>query len=63
MGALGGVFGSYRDGFELFNRARSSEKRIQVVQGASHYDLYDQPEATRKALDEIIPFFRNHLGA
>ncbi|MGV8095826.1 MAG: alpha/beta hydrolase [Mangrovibacterium sp.] len=56
-----GAFGSYRDGFELFDKAASREKSIQVVQGASHYDLYDIPEYTSQALDKIIPFFKAHL--
>jgi fermentation-respiration switch protein FrsA (DUF1100 family) len=34
-----------------------------VVKGATHYELYDQPEATAKALERIVPFFRKHLGA
>lgn len=63
IGDVPGAFGSYRDGFELYQRARSSQKQLQVVKGASHYDLYDQPEATGSALDGIIPFFHKHLGA
>jgi fermentation-respiration switch protein FrsA (DUF1100 family) len=57
-----GAFGSYRDGFELFDKAASKQKTIQVVQGASHYDLYDGKEATGKAIEEIIPFFKKHIG-
>lgn len=57
-----GAFGSYRDGFELFNKAASKQKSIQVVPGASHYDLYDGAEATHKAIEQIIPFFKEHLG-
>ncbi|MFT4092708.1 MAG: alpha/beta hydrolase [Niabella sp.] len=56
-----GAFGSYRDGFELFNKAASKQKSIQVVPGASHYNLYDTPEYTSKALEQIIPFFNKHL--
>ena len=61
-GGEAGAFGSYRDGFDLFNRARSSHKTLQIVEGATHYDLYDQPEATGKALERIVPFFKKHLG-
>jgi len=57
-----GAFGSYRDGFELFNKAASKQKSIQVVQGASHYDLYDGKEATAKAMEKIIPFFKEYLA-
>ncbi|CUB01856.1 alpha/beta hydrolase [Comamonas thiooxydans] len=63
IGSVPGGFGSYRDGFELYRRARSSQKALQVVQGASHYDLYDQPEVTGKALEQLIPFYKKHLGS
>lgn len=56
-----GAFGSYRDGFDLYNKAASRNKRIHVVQGASHYDLYDQPEATGQALKKLIPFYKENL--
>lgn len=62
-GGAPGAFGSYRDGFELFNRARSSQKSLQIVEGATHYDLYDKPEPTARALERIVPFFDQHLGA
>ncbi|TFZ51675.1 alpha/beta hydrolase [Serratia proteamaculans] len=61
IGSVPGAFGSYRDGFELYQRARSTEKTLQVVEGASHYDLYDQHEATTKALEQLIPFYQKHL--
>ncbi len=63
IGSVPGAFGSYSDGFELYRRARSQEKTLQIVEGASHYDLYDQPEATGQALEQLIPFYRKHLGA
>lgn len=56
-----GAFGSYRDGFELLAKAASPNKSIHVVPGASHYDLYDQPEATGQALAKLIPFFQENL--
>jgi fermentation-respiration switch protein FrsA (DUF1100 family) len=56
-----GGFGSYRDGFELYGKAASKNKSIHVVHGASHYDLYDQPEATGQAIDKLLPFFRENL--
>ncbi|WP_454689851.1 alpha/beta hydrolase [Achromobacter aloeverae] len=62
FGSVPGAFGSYSDGHELYRRARSSEKSIQIVPGASHYDLYDQPEATRQALEQLVPFYKKHLG-
>lgn len=56
-----GAFGSYRDGYELFNKAASPKKYLHVVQGASHYDLYDQPKATGEALEHVVPFFKENL--
>lgn len=56
-----GAFGSYRDGFELYNKAASKSKKIHIVKGASHYDLYDQPQATTEALENLVSFFNNNL--
>ncbi|MFH9427884.1 alpha/beta hydrolase [Streptomyces sp. NPDC017615] len=61
VGDVPGGFGSYRDGFELFDRARSTKKDIFVVQGASHYDLYDQPKFTGPALEKLRSFFAENL--
>ncbi|MFD9002464.1 hypothetical protein ACFV0T_16040 [Streptomyces sp. NPDC059582] len=56
-----GAFGSYRDGWELFDRARSDTKNIFVVEGTSHYDLYDQPKCTAQALERLESFFAENL--
>lgn len=56
-----GGFGSYRDGFDLYNKAASINKKIHIIKGASHYDLYDRPDATKEALEQIIPFFQENL--
>ncbi|MFD5188166.1 alpha/beta hydrolase [Streptomyces sp. NPDC058357] len=61
VGGVPGEFGSYRDGFDLFHRARSQQKDILVVPGESHYDLYWKPEATERALDTLIPFYNKNL--
>lgn len=61
IGNVPGGFGSYRDGLELYGRARSSRKSIQIVEGASHYDLYDKPEATSQALEQLVPFYQQNL--
>lgn len=63
IGSVPGAFGSYRDGLELYGRAKSEQKSIQIVEGASHYDLYDKPEPTAQALEQLVPFFNKHLGA
>lgn len=42
VGSVPGGFGSYRDGYELYNRAASKHKNLSVLEGISHYDLYYQ---------------------
>lgn len=62
VGDKPGAFGAYRDGAEIVERAASREKELVVAEGWSHYDLYDQPEPVKIALDKLIPFYRKHLG-
>jgi fermentation-respiration switch protein FrsA (DUF1100 family) len=57
-----GAFGAYRDASEIYARAASAEKRLVILPGVTHYMLYDHPEATKQALDEIVPFLKKHLG-
>lgn len=56
-----GSFGSYRDGHELYRRARG-EKDLLVVDGASHYDLYDQSRFVDQAVARLSAFYGTHLG-
>jgi len=56
-----GAFGSYRDGSEIIGRAASKKKELVVIEGASHYDLYDKPQPTGKALAKLIPFYKENL--
>ncbi len=60
-GGKAGAFGSYRDGFELFNRARSGKKNILVVPGATHYDLYDKPDCVDRAVAKLNEFYGENL--
>lgn len=60
-GGKTGAFGSYRDGFELFNKARSEKKNILVVPGATHYDLYDKPECVDQAVAKLRAFYGENL--
>ena len=62
VGDKPGAFGAYSDGAEIVERAASREKELVVAEGWSHYDLYDQPEPVKIALDKLIPFYRKHLG-
>ena len=56
-----GAFGAYRDGCEIIGRAASKHKELVVVEGYSHYDLYDKPEPVKQALEKLIPFYKTHL--
>lgn len=55
-----GRFGSYRDGYELFRRA-TGRKDLLVIEGASHYDLYDVPQYVGQAVDRLADFFDENL--
>lgn len=57
-----GAFGAYRDGCEIHARAASKKKELVVVEGWSHYDLYDKAEPVAQALARLIPFYKEHLG-
>lgn len=62
VGDKPGAFGAYRDGCEIIERAASKDKELVVAEGWSHYDLYDQPQPVKIALDKLIPFYKKHLG-
>lgn len=62
VGDKPGSFGAYRDGFDVIRRAGSKHKELVVLHGWSHYDLYDKPEPTQKALAKLVPFFKKYLG-
>lgn len=61
VGEKVGAFGAYRDGCEIVGRARSESKELVVIEGVSHYDLYDQPQAVEAALARLVPFYREAL--
>ena len=56
-----GAFGAYRDGCEIIGRAASKKKELLVIEGWSHYDLYDKPEPVGHALAKLIPFYKENL--
>lgn len=59
-GDVPGQFGSMKEGRDLFARVKG-EKNLFVVEGATHYDLYDRPEPVGKAVARLAPFYRQHL--
>jgi uncharacterized protein len=61
VGDKPGAFGAYRDGLEIIRRAASKDKELVVIEGYSHYELYDQPEPVSQALAKLIPFYKKHL--
>ncbi|MDR1769069.1 MAG: alpha/beta hydrolase [Hungatella sp.] len=61
IGNKQGAFGSFRDGHELYNRAASTKKDLFILEGVSHYDLYDQPEPVRQAVEKLVSFYRENL--
>jgi hypothetical protein len=63
IGQKVGSFGAFRDGMEIHGRATASaDRQLVSLENASHYDLYDRPEATGPALEKAIPFLKKHLG-
>lgn len=60
-GGQPGGFGSYRDGYELFDKARSEKKGLFIVPGATHYDMYDKPECVNQAVAKLEAFFGENL--
>lgn len=61
IGDKAGGFGAYRDGWEIYSRAASTDKHIIVAEGWSHYDLYDRPEPVAIAMANVVPFFLRTL--
>jgi len=61
VGDKQGAFGAFRDGHEIYERAASADKRLLVLEGVSHYDLYDRPNGAGEALKTVVPFFADRL--
>ncbi|KAI8716765.1 Alpha/beta hydrolase [Fusarium sp. LHS14.1] len=61
VGSVQGSFGSNRDGHHIFEVAASKNKDIMVVEGASHFDMYDQPGYVGRAVAKMSAFFKANL--
>lgn len=57
-----GAFGSYHTGLELYEKAASKEKDLYIIEGASHYDLYDNPRTVDQAVSKLTAFYRKNLA-
>ncbi|CAG9988896.1 unnamed protein product [Clonostachys byssicola] len=62
VGSKIGSFGSNQDGHTLYEDAASTKKDIVVMEGASHFDLYDKPQYVDVAVDSFAAFFRANLS-
>ncbi|RPE74753.1 hypothetical protein EDF28_3812 [Curtobacterium sp. PhB137] len=59
-GRLGTTF-SYSDGLTLWEKAPNAVA-FHVIDGAGHYELYDDPTYVDEAADTLDDFFREHLA-
>lgn len=59
-GRLGTTF-SHEDGRTLFERAPNG-KDLLVVDGAGHYDMYDQDKYVDQAIERLDGFYMEHLS-
>ncbi|MFE5506669.1 alpha/beta hydrolase [Amycolatopsis japonica] len=60
LAIAGSEAGSLWHTTELHARARSPKKLV-VVEGGAHMDFYDVPQYVKRAVDEAVPFFEEHL--
>lgn len=60
-GRLGTTF-SYADGLALWEKA-SNAKGFHVVNGAGHYEMYDEPAYVHEAVDVLDTFYKEFLTA
>ncbi len=56
-----GFFNSPASGRKLYEMAASEDKELIVVEGASHFDLYDKPEFTDHVIAQLTEFFNRTL--
>ena len=61
VGGRVGSTGSYADGMQLAEAAPNAHD-VLVLDGAGHYDLYDDPTYVDPAVRQLGTFFTDHLG-
>ncbi|GGY04544.1 alpha/beta hydrolase [Streptomyces minutiscleroticus] len=61
VGSEAGEFGSYQEGVDLYRRA-PGRKDLHVIDGASHYDLYDRPAYVGQAVTRLESFYAEALS-
>ena len=45
----------------MYERAVSKQKDLMVLEGASHFDLYDNPKYVDKAVERFAEFYKKNL--
>jgi len=55
-----GNTGSYESGMQLWDMAPHPVD-LMVIEGAGHYEMYDEPEYVDAAVDRLVDFYRDHL--
>ncbi len=61
VGDIIGSNGSYYDGQEIFNRAASKKKDFFIIEGASHFELYDKEKYVSQAIKKLEEFYKDNL--
>ena len=51
----------FEDGQQLWEQARH-KKHLFVIEGAGHYDLYDQPQYVDQAVERLDGFYKEYLS-
>lgn len=47
---------------KMYENAASADKEFYLIDGAGHFDVYDLEPYVTEAMEQIIPFFAEHLG-
>ncbi|MDT0444966.1 alpha/beta hydrolase [Streptomyces johnsoniae] len=55
-----GNTGSYESGMQLWERAPNPVD-LMVIEGAGHYEMYDEPEYVGAAVDRLVDFYSENL--
>ena len=45
-----------------FFEQASNKKDFFIVEGAGHYDMYDQPQYVDQAVEKLQGFYKEYLG-
>lgn len=60
VGGRIGSTGSFADGLQLWERA-PNPKDLLVIEGAGHYEMYDEPTYVDQAVERLNDFFKEYM--